>query len=349
MTNSVRIVALLVGSALGTLPDIRAHAVESRAIQPVEAHGLQTEAPDTTSRPLLIAPAHPVNGSLIRITVAQKWGCSAPSEFTGTLAGQPLHFERDENGRCVALAAIPIDSVHSVTARVMRANLTGGVDTLATRIVVTAARYPTERLRVAPQFGSTPDSALEARTAREAAQALAVARQAHETPKLWRGAFRAPRPGRVTSGFGRARQFNGELQSRHMGTDFAGAEGAPVRASNRGVVALIAQFYYGGQVVYLDHGAGLVTGHMHLSTVSVATGDTVERGDIIGRVGSTGRVTGPHLHWVVRYGEVSVNPLSLLNLTKAPAARRPRRGQGAGSTATVLVPSRTGEPLATAS
>lgn len=315
----VSILALIGGASLDIVLDIGTRAVPSRMMQPAVAHGLQTPGPDTTSSSLLITPASPVNGSLIRITVARKWGCSTPTAFTGTLAGQPLHFERDERGRCVALAAIPIDSAPSVTALVMRANLTGLVDTLATRIAVTAARYPTERLRVAPQFGSTPDSALVARTDREAAQALAIARQAHETPKLWRGAFRAPRPGRVTSGFGRAREFNGELQSRHMGTDFAGAEGVPVRASNRGVVALIAEFYYGGQVVYLDHGAGLVTGHMHLSKVSVATGDTVERGDIIGRVGSTGRVTGPHLHWVVRYGEVSVNPLSLLNLTKAPA------------------------------
>ena len=283
---------------------------------------------DTTLR---ITPARPVNGSLIRITVAGKGDCRAPSMYTGTLAGQPLHFERDENGRCVALAAIPIDSADSITVHVMRANPGGPVDTLARRVAVTSAKYPTERLRVAPRFGSTPDSALKARTDAETAQALAIARRAHETPKLWRGEFRAPRPGRVTSGFGRAREFNGQLQSRHMGTDFAGAEGAPVRASNRGVVALIGDFYYGGQVVYLDHGAGLVTGHMHLSKVSVAPGDTVERGTIIGRVGSTGRVTGPHLHWIVRYGEISVDPLSLLSLTRPrkaaskPVSSPPRR------------------------
>jgi murein DD-endopeptidase MepM/ murein hydrolase activator NlpD len=243
--------------------------------------------------------------------------------YAGILAGQPLHFERDTNDRCIALGAIPISASDSVTARVLRTNPGGLVDTLTATIPVRAGKYPIERLRVAPQFGSTPDSALKARTDREAAQALAIARQSHETPKLWQGAFVAPRPGRVTSGFGRAREFNGELQSRHMGTDFAGAEGAPVRASNRGVVALIGAFYYGGNVVYVDHGAGLVTGHMHLSTVSVAAGDTVERGQIIGRVGSTGRVTGPHLHWIVRYGEVSVDPLSLLTLTKAPPTRRP--------------------------
>jgi len=328
MTNVLGIFVLLGGAVLGSIPGTSAQAIQIRTSQAAAAPRSRAKAPDTAPRSLLITPARPVNGSLIRITVARKWGCTTSGAFSGIVAGQPLHFERNASGLCVALSAIPIDSMRSVTARVLRSDLTGRVDTLTARIAVTAAKYPTERLRVAPRFGSTPDSALEARTDREAAQALAIARRAHGTPKLWRGEFRAPRPGRVTSGFGRAREFNGELQSRHMGTDFAGAEGTPVRASNRGVVALIADFYYGGRVVYLDHGAGLVTGHMHLSAVSVAEGDTLERGEIVGRTGSTGRVTGPHLHWVVRYGEVSVDPLSLLSLTKvstrapAPASRK---------------------------
>lgn len=326
MTIPLRVLALICAVALGSGTQGDAQATKpqtaaSKTTKPVaiKPKPAPPKARAAASPALLVTPTRPVNGSLIRIAVARKWGCSARSTYAGTLAGQPLHFERDANGRCVALAAVPIDSSGSVTARVLREDSTGRVDTLLTRIPIAAANYPTERLRVAPQFGSTPDSALEARTDREAAQALDIARRAHDTPKLWRGFFRAPRPGRVTSGFGRAREFNGELQSRHMGTDFAGAEGTPVLASNRGVVALVADFYYGGRVVYLDHGAGLVTGHMHLSGVDVAEGDTVARGDVIGRVGSTGRVTGPHLHWIVRYGAVSVNPLSLLSLTKPPA------------------------------
>jgi pyruvate/2-oxoglutarate dehydrogenase complex dihydrolipoamide acyltransferase (E2) component len=110
-----------------------------------------------------------------------------------------------------------------------------------------------------------------------------------------------------------------------------------VRAANRGVVRLTSRFYLGGNVVYLDHGEGLVSAYMHLSRTLVAAGDTVARGQTIGHVGSTGRVTGPHLHWVVRYGTSSVDPLSLLALSaagppgapRAPAAaarRRHRRG-----------------------
>jgi murein DD-endopeptidase MepM/ murein hydrolase activator NlpD len=188
------------------------------------------------------------------------------------------------------------------------------------RLPVARGAYPLERLRVAPQFGAPPDSALAARIDSEAALAREVGRRAHESPRLWRSAFVPPRPSRVTSGFGRGREFNGAVQSRHMGVDFAGKKGAPVRAANRGVVALVADFYLGGRVVYIDHGAGLVTGYFHLSRATVAEGDTVARGEVIGRVGATGRVTGPHLHWVARYGAVTVDPMTLFSL-----ARRPRR------------------------
>jgi murein DD-endopeptidase MepM/ murein hydrolase activator NlpD len=104
-----------------------------------------------------------------------------------------------------------------------------------------------------------------------------------------------------------------------MGVDFAGKVGAPVRAAGRAVVALVARFYLAGNAVYLDHGGGLVTGYFHLSRVVVAAGDTVAVGQVIGAVGQTGRATGPHLHWIARYGGITVNPASLFTL---PAATR---------------------------
>jgi murein DD-endopeptidase MepM/ murein hydrolase activator NlpD len=150
--------------------------------------------------------------------------------------------------------------------------------------------------------------------AREARRAHEVASAAHETPRLWHDAFVRPRPSRITSGFGGGREFNGTVTSRHMGTDFAGAVGAPVRAVNRGVVRLVDRFYLGGNVIYIDHGAGVTTAYLHLSRQLVAVGDTVRAGQVIGHVGATGRVTGPHLHLIARYGQVTVDPLSLLAL-----------------------------------
>ena len=84
---------------------------------------------------------------------------------------------------------------------------------------------------------------------------------------------------------------------------------------------LVDTFFLGGNVVYLDHGGGLVTAYLHLSEQSVAVGDTVQRGDVIGKVGATGRVTGPHLHWITRYGAVTVDPASVLRITAADGTR----------------------------
>jgi murein DD-endopeptidase MepM/ murein hydrolase activator NlpD len=198
-------------------------------------------------------------------------------------------------------------------------------DTLQSTIVARAAESPparsAERLRVADQFATPPDSA-QARIAHDLAQALAVGRQSHATPRMWSAAWLTPRPGRVTSAFGTGRQFNGVVKSRHLGIDFAGTRGAPVHATNRGIVALVASFYLAGNVIYIDHGEGIVTGYFHLSAVSVAKGDTVARGQVIGRVGATGRVTGPHLHFAARYGGITIDPRSVLSLEATPQKRR---------------------------
>ena len=142
---------------------------------------------------------------------------------------------------------------------------------------------------------------------------------AHEHPALAGPTdFVRPRPTRVTSGFGGGREFNGKVESRHTGTDFQGRVGEPVLAAAPGVVALVGSFYLGGNVVYLDHGGGLTTGYLHLSETRVAVGDTVTGGQRIGSVGASGRVTGPHLHWILRYGEISVDPLSIFDLAPPP-------------------------------
>jgi murein DD-endopeptidase MepM/ murein hydrolase activator NlpD len=189
----------------------------------------------------------------------------------------------------------------------------GLTDTTTVGFAVHRLSFPTERLRVDPRM-ILYDSATRVRIDSEIAQAVEVSRRSHETPRLWTEPFRPPRPGRITSRYGTGREFNGTLTSRHLGTDFSGKPGEPVRASGRGVVALVADFFLAGRAVYLDHGGGLVTGYFHLSRVDVAAGDTVNAGAVVGGVGRTGRVTGPHLHWVARYGGISVDPVSLLGL-----------------------------------
>ncbi len=232
----------------------------------------------------------------------------------GTLFGEPLHFHEADSGAYVAIGGIPVDAPRTVRVPLTIERIGGVVDTMDVELDIERTAYRMEKLTVAPKFGQAPNPALAARIKREQALASAVSRRSHETPRLWTGDFSRPREARVTSRFGDGRQFNGAIQSRHMGLDLAGAVGAPVLAPDRGVVALIGDFYYAGNAVYIDHGAGLVTAYFHLSAVDVAEGDTVSAGDRIGRVGATGRVTGPHLHWVARYGAVTVDPSTLLDI-----------------------------------
>jgi murein DD-endopeptidase MepM/ murein hydrolase activator NlpD len=133
---------------------------------------------------------------------------------------------------------------------------------------------------------------------------------------MWTASFLRPRASVITSEFGSGRVFNGRLTSRHLGVDFRGAVGEPVRAANRGVVALVDNFFLAGNVIYINHGGGLVTAYFHLSKTLVAVGDTVVRGQQIGLIGATGRVTGPHLHWAARYGTITVNPLDLVAIDR---------------------------------
>jgi YD repeat-containing protein len=270
------------------------------------AHAMAGAHADCDRIAVHTTPAVPRAGTLFRIAVARR---GMPSPLTATLAGEPLHW-RVAGDSLVALAAVPIDSTGGVTVRLS----CDGAGERVERLRTSAGAYRLEALRVAPRFSAPPDSALGARLRQEAERAAAVSRASHDTPRLWSEPFLVPRPSRITSAFGSGRTFNGAVTSRHMGTDYAGAVGAPVRAANRGVVRLVDAFYLGGNVVYVDHGEGLVTAYLHLSRHRVAVGDTVTRGQVIGEVGATGRVTAAHLHFITRYGQVTVDPASVIGV-----------------------------------
>jgi murein DD-endopeptidase MepM/ murein hydrolase activator NlpD len=259
-------------------------------------------------------PRRPLQGSLVLLALragAEGAGDSVLA-VRGELAGEALHFERVADG-FRAIAAVPLEARGSVRARVV-IELAGGVgDTVIASVSVDRRRAPIQRLRVAREFVQPPESLAE-RIQVERELIEEVRRRAHDTPRLWDGPFVRPRSTALTSRFGAARVFNGVVQSRHYGVDFAGERGDPVRAANRGVVAFVADLHYSGTAVYLDHGAGLVTGYLHLSRALAVPGDTVERGEVIGHVGASGRVTGPHLHWLAAYGKISVDPLGLARL-----------------------------------
>lgn len=272
---------------------------------------------------LAATPARPAPGAFVWLTLSDS-AIDPSRTVSGVMAGEPLHFAADSNGRWRALGAVPIDASGNITARAFVARA-DGVDTVQLRIAVpeiqTAAA---SRLSVAPRFSAPMDAATAARVRDENARARAVGRRAHETPRLWTGPFVRPRASVITSQFGTGRVFNGAVTSRHLGVDFRGEVGAEVYATNRGVVALVDTFFLAGRLIYLDHGAGVTTAYFHLSETLVAVGDTVQPGQLIGRVGDSGRVTAPHLHWAARYGSLSVNPLDLVALT-APSTSAPQR------------------------
>ncbi|HEX6250169.1 MAG TPA: M23 family metallopeptidase [Gemmatimonadaceae bacterium] len=270
---------------------------------------------DAQRAALVISPGKPEPGAVVRLTLSDAPGGGDPAvAVRGAMAGEQLHFVYAGGGAWRALGAVPVDASDSVVARVVVERASGTLD--SARAVATLPRPRTapapRRLAVATRFTQPLDSATQARIADENRRATAIGRSAHSTPPLWSEPFLQPRESRVTSRFGSGRSFNGTVTSRHLGVDFSGGTGAPVRAANRGVVALVDTFFLAGQVIYVDHGAGIVTGYFHLSETLVSPGDTVDRGQRIGSVGASGRVTGPHLHWSARYGALAVNPLDLI-------------------------------------
>lgn len=265
---------------------------------------------------LTIMPTRPEPGALVRVTITGGDTLAGDSALAirGSMAGEPLHFVAAGAGTWRAIGAVPVEASGNVIARVILDRATAASDTLTASVPMQRMRAPTSRLRVDTTFTRPLDSATAARVAGENQRAREVGIQAHETPRMWTEPFLRPRISAITSRFGSGRLFNGSVTSRHLGVDFEGAVGDTVRAANRGVVALVDTFFLAGTLVYVDHGAGVVTGYFHLSNPLVAVGDTVDRGQRIGLVGKSGRVTGPHLHWAARYGALTVNPLDLVTL-----------------------------------
>jgi len=179
-------------------------------------------------------------------------------------------------------------------------------------VVVSPRSFPTRRLKVDPSF-VTPSAELQARIARET-QDLGRLWSMSSPARFWNGPFVRPVPGGSVSAFGTRSIFNGQPRSPHGGGDFQSPVGTPIASPNAGRVVMAREQYFLGNVVVVDHGLGLFSVLAHLSEIDVNEGDSVAAGQMIGRVGATGRVTGPHLHWAVRAGSARIDPLSLLSL-----------------------------------
>jgi murein DD-endopeptidase MepM/ murein hydrolase activator NlpD len=180
-------------------------------------------------------------------------------------------------------------------------------------VQVKEGHFATEKLQVGKQF--VEPSPEQIKRADEERQKLRDIYDRVTPERLWEGKFRIPLDGVTTgSNFGRRRILNGNPGSPHGGADLPGTTGTPVHAAQRGRVVLAEELFFAGNTVVVDHGLGIYTFYGHLSKIDVKMGDAVEAGAVLGKVGATGRVTGPHLHWGLTVEKARVNPLQLVKL-----------------------------------
>jgi len=257
-----------------------------------------------------VTPAAVRQGDVALIVVT---GAASAPEMDGSLAGRPLFFFPYADGYA-ALIGIDLEAKPGKTPwRLGFVDGTGAPRKAAGTITIKARNFPVQRLSLPKSMVDlSPDD--ERRANAETAR-LRTLFDTIGPERLWRGRFTKPVASDARAeGFGSRRIINGKPRSPHSGADFSAPAGTPVVASGRGRVALVVEFFFGGRLVALDHGEGLYTLYMHLDRADVAEGALVERGSIIGAVGSTGRATGPHLHWAAHLRSARIDPDALLKL-----------------------------------
>ena len=183
--------------------------------------------------------------------------------------------------------------------------------------------FRVQRINGLPEAMVTPPAELLPRIRAE--QARLAALWGVDTPEpLFLSGFTWPVRGPVSGVYGSQRILNGVPRAVHWGLDIAAADGSPISAPADGIVLLAeTDLYYTGGTILLDHGFGLISGFLHMSALAVQVGQRVKRGDVIGRVGATGRATGPHLDWRVRWFDTFVDPRLLLEPEPAATHRKP--------------------------
>jgi murein DD-endopeptidase MepM/ murein hydrolase activator NlpD len=210
----------------------------------------------------------------------------------------------------IAIVGIPLSINEGNNSVILQAP--DFMDTLSFN--VEAKDYPEQRISLKQTQSNkvTPNEEELARYSREAAEQKAVY-QSFSTATLSWPSFKMPIQGKISSPFGLKRFFNDQARDPHSGLDIVAAEGKAVAAPADGVVAQTGDYFFNGQTVMLDHGQGIISMMCHLSKIDVVKGQTIKQGEIIGKVGHTGRATGPHLHWGVSINNARVNPLLVLD------------------------------------
>lgn len=224
---------------------------------------------------------------------------------TATWLGKKIEFRPDPAGNgFVALAGVNLGRPRG------RYRLTLGDESVL--VTVRAKSYPSGSNRVPPKYVEPPREVR--RQIAEESEIKKAVFGASMPERLWSGAFAAPVEARHTSSFGKRRVYNGKTRSVHQGLDFNAKLGTAVAAANTGRVVIARPMYYEGGLVVIDHGESIFTLYLHQSEILVKEGSAVAKGQTVGLSGATGRVTGPHLHFALRWQGTYLDPATLLGL-----------------------------------
>ncbi|MGE5893902.1 MAG: M23 family metallopeptidase [bacterium] len=258
---------------------------------PLSSHGDYTVS---------VRPEKIRQGDALLITV--RGGSSAlPS---GTIGARDLIFHRNQDGMAFSLAFIGLEQpAGKYTLTIVHDGRTKKriLKVLPVKVKKIHLSLPEDKVTLSPED--------EQRADRERERMKSFWEIA--TDKIWDGRFINPVDEEISTEFGLLRIINNHKESMHRGIDYRGAEGTPVRSINAGKVVLSDDEFFGGNTVMIDHGEGIFSVYMHLQQRLVTEGQMIQKGEIIGLIGSSGRSTGPHLHLSVKYRDLSVNPLSL--------------------------------------
>ena len=221
-----------------------------------------------------------------------------------TLDGKPVPMTQD--------GAFMIGIDHDAGATALLAWTTDSGRPARWPVTITAKAWDTDILPARLSMPGPPNPEYDARRDRELGAVKAARADTSPLP-FWQARFIRPAPGRISTNFGAQRIYGDRPAAPHGGMDIAAPHGTPIKAPIPGVVRLAAgPFMLEGNLIIIDHGRGLFSAMMHLSKLEVKPGDIVAQGQVIGRIGSTGRSTGPHLHWGMTWHGVKVDPEALL-------------------------------------
>ncbi len=233
---------------------------------------------------------------------------SAPASLSGTFLDQDLNFASETGGTShTALVGVPLGTAAGVyPARIIALEPSGATVTLDANIRVASGGYGVEQFTLLADRSNLLDPGID-----EAELTLLRSVTARYTPNRWFGGqFGLPAAATITSPFGVVRSYdNGAILRAHLGTDFAGVPGTPILAAAAGTVVLADTLNVRGVSTVIDHGWGIYSGYYHQTERYVGIGATVAEGQVIGTIGSSGRVSGPHLHWEVWVAGVPVDPM----------------------------------------